>query len=92
MKCLFDIALAKRTTWGHVQHLELAARHDARGRWDRAPESVLTSQWFILLATVVAFNTVVYLGPTLAKLHSTAETIPPKPGASLAQSRWHRDR
>lgn len=32
------------------------------------PESVLTSQWFILLATVVAFNTVVYLGLTLAKL------------------------
>ena len=22
VKCLFDIALAKRTTWGHVQHLE----------------------------------------------------------------------
>ncbi len=32
------------------------------------PESVLTSQWFILLATVVAFNTIVYLGLTLAKL------------------------
>lgn len=32
------------------------------------PESVLTSQWFLLLATVVAFNTVVYLGLTLAKL------------------------
>ncbi len=32
------------------------------------PESVLTSQWFILLATVVAFNTIIYLGLTLSKL------------------------
>ena len=32
------------------------------------PESVLTSQWFILLATIVAFNTIIYLGLTLSKL------------------------
>ena len=32
------------------------------------PESVLTSPWFLLLATVVAFNTIIYVGLTLAKL------------------------
>lgn len=32
------------------------------------PESVLSSWWFILLATVVAFNTIIYLGLTLAKM------------------------
>lgn len=32
------------------------------------PEDVLTSTWFITLATVVAFNTIVYMGLTLAKL------------------------
>jgi diguanylate cyclase (GGDEF)-like protein len=31
------------------------------------PESVLTSPWFILLATVVAFNTIIYLGLTFSK-------------------------
>ncbi len=32
------------------------------------PQSVLSSPWFILLATVVAFNTIIYLGLTLSKL------------------------
>lgn len=32
------------------------------------PESVLTSNWFILMATVVAFNTIIYMGLTLSKL------------------------
>lgn len=32
------------------------------------PESVLSSSWFSLLAAVVAFNTIVYLGLTLSKL------------------------
>ena len=32
------------------------------------PQSVLTSDWFMWLATVVAFNTIVYVGLTLAKL------------------------
>lgn len=32
------------------------------------PESVLTSRWFGLLATVVAFNTIIYMGLTLSKL------------------------
>jgi len=32
------------------------------------PQTVLTSNWFILLATVVAFNTIIYVGLTLAKL------------------------
>jgi diguanylate cyclase (GGDEF)-like protein len=32
------------------------------------PQSVLTTGWFILLATVVAFNTIIYMGLTLAKL------------------------
>ena len=32
------------------------------------PESVLTSWWFMVLATVVAFNTIVYMGLTLSKL------------------------
>lgn len=32
------------------------------------PETVLTSDWFMWLATVVAFNTIVYVGLTLAKL------------------------
>jgi diguanylate cyclase (GGDEF)-like protein len=32
------------------------------------PESVLTSNWFILLATMVAFNTIIYVGLTLSKL------------------------
>lgn len=32
------------------------------------PESVLSSSWFALLATVVAFNTIVYVGLTLSKL------------------------
>lgn len=31
------------------------------------PEEVLTSPWFILLATIVAFNTIIYLGLTLSK-------------------------
>ena len=32
------------------------------------PESVLSTTWFALLATVVAFNTIVYVGLTLSKL------------------------
>lgn len=32
------------------------------------PESVLSSWWFITLALVVAFNTIIYLGLTLSKL------------------------
>lgn len=32
------------------------------------PESVLVSPWFLLLATIVAFNTVIYVGLTFAKL------------------------
>ncbi|MDD2817296.1 MAG: GGDEF domain-containing protein [Candidatus Nanopelagicales bacterium] len=32
------------------------------------PESVLSSSWFIVLATAVAFNTIIYLGLTLSKL------------------------
>ncbi len=32
------------------------------------PQSVLTSSWFILMATVVAFNTIIYIGLTLSKL------------------------
>ncbi len=31
------------------------------------PESVLTTHWFLVLAAMVAFNTIVYLGLTLAK-------------------------
>lgn len=31
------------------------------------PQEILTSPWFILLATVVAFNTIIYLGLTLSK-------------------------
>lgn len=32
------------------------------------PESVLSSWWFITLALIVAFNTIIYLGLTLSKL------------------------
>ncbi len=32
------------------------------------PADVLTSNWFILVLTVVAFNTIIYVGLTLAKL------------------------
>lgn len=32
------------------------------------PESVLTSNWFLLLLAVVAFNTIIYVGLTLSKL------------------------
>ncbi len=32
------------------------------------PQSVLSSNWFILLATIVAFNTIIYIGLTLSKL------------------------
>jgi len=32
------------------------------------PESVLSSGWFTLLATVVALNTIIYVGLTLAKV------------------------
>ena len=32
------------------------------------PQEVLYSWWFMLLATVVAFNTVIYVGLTLAKV------------------------
>ena len=32
------------------------------------PASVLSSSWFIVLATAVAFNTIIYLGLTLSKL------------------------
>jgi hypothetical protein len=32
------------------------------------PDSVLVSPWFLLLATMVAFNTIIYVGLTLAKL------------------------
>lgn len=32
------------------------------------PQSVLVSPWFLLLATMVAFNTIIYVGLTLAKL------------------------
>lgn len=32
------------------------------------PQTVLTSSWFIVMATVVAFNTIIYVGLTLSKL------------------------
>jgi diguanylate cyclase (GGDEF)-like protein len=32
------------------------------------PQSTLTEPWFLLLATVVAFNTIIYVGLTLSKL------------------------
>jgi len=32
------------------------------------PESTLTQPWFLLLATIVAFNTIIYVGLTLSKL------------------------
>lgn len=32
------------------------------------PETVLSSTWFIVLATIVAFNTIIYVGLTLSKL------------------------
>jgi diguanylate cyclase (GGDEF)-like protein len=32
------------------------------------PQSTLTEPWFIVLSTVVAFNTIIYLGLTLSKL------------------------
>ncbi len=32
------------------------------------PESVLSSSWFLVMATVVAFNTIIYIGLTLSKL------------------------
>lgn len=41
------------------------------------PESVLSSWWFQVLAMVVAFNTIVYLGLTLAKLIPLPKQIHP---------------
>ena len=41
------------------------------------PESVLSSTWFALLATVVAFNTIVYVGLTLSKLMPLPKQIHP---------------
>lgn len=41
------------------------------------PESVLSSTWFALLATVVAFNTIVYVGLTLSKLVPLPKQIHP---------------
>jgi hypothetical protein len=32
------------------------------------PQSTLTEPWFVLLSTVVAFNTIIYVGLTLSKL------------------------
>lgn len=32
------------------------------------PQSVLSSSWFLVMATVVAFNTIIYIGLTLSKL------------------------
>lgn len=41
------------------------------------PETVLSSSWFAVLATVVAFNTIVYVGLTLAKLIPLPEQFHP---------------
>lgn len=41
------------------------------------PADVLTSSWFILLLTVVAFNTIIYVGLTLAKLVPMPRQIHP---------------
>lgn len=41
------------------------------------PESVLSSWWFILLATIVAFNTIIYLGLTLAKMIPMPKQVHP---------------
>ena len=41
------------------------------------PADVLTSNWFILLLTVVAFNTIIYVGLTLAKLVPMPRQIHP---------------
>lgn len=41
------------------------------------PESVLSSSWFSVLATVVAFNTIVYVGLTLSKLVPLPKQIHP---------------
>ena len=41
------------------------------------PESVLSSTWFAVLATVVAFNTIVYVGLTLSKLMPLPQQIHP---------------
>ncbi len=49
------------------------------------PQSVLESTWFSLLATIVAFNTLVYIGLTLSKL------VPlPKPARAATVRSWLR--
>ncbi len=47
------------------------------------PQSVLSSTWFSVLATVVAFNTLVYIGLTLSKLAPL-----PKPARTASVRRW----
>ncbi len=42
------------------------------------PSSVLSSSWFIVLATAVAFNTIIYLGLTLSKLIPWPHQIHPE--------------
>jgi diguanylate cyclase (GGDEF)-like protein len=47
------------------------------------PQSILSSAWFSVLATVVAFNTLVYIGLTLSKLAPL-----PKPARAGSVRRW----
>lgn len=47
------------------------------------PVSVLSSSWFLVLATAVAFNTIIYLGLTLSKLMHWPRQIHPSRIRSL---------
>jgi diguanylate cyclase (GGDEF)-like protein len=42
------------------------------------PADVLTSDWFLLLLTIVAFNTIIYVGLTIAKLVPMPRQIHPR--------------